>query len=203
MADKEKPTVTRKRRRLYETPDDAKIVSETKKAEKKKKDDTPEDVPVYEEHKTDDERRKLEAYEKIRNYSYGTAGGSIIPIPLLNMGAVVGLQVKLVNEIAKIYNVSVRKGQAKSVVISLLSTIGAHSMATGSLRSLLWFVPVVGPLVSSLSFPIFSGAITYAMGIIFLTHFKAGGTLEDFKASDFALMYRREFEKAKDVMKEK
>lgn len=201
MAKEDKPTVKRSRRRLYETPEDAKVVSETNKADSGDRDEEPEEMEAQETYKTEEEKKLIQATDKIRSYSYGTAGGAIIPIPLLNMGAVIGLQIKLVNELARIYGVSIEKGKTKSVIISLLTTVGVHSMATGSLRSLLWYVPVIGPAISALTFPVFSGAVTHAIGVIFLTHFKAGGSLEDFNASNFAVMYKREFHKGKENFK--
>ena len=50
--------------------------------------------------------------------------------------------------------------------------------------------------------PVMAGAITYATGKIFTSHFEAGGTLLDFNPDTMKEYYKELFEKGKTVAKE-
>jgi len=109
-----------------------------------------------------------------------SAGAGVLPIPMVEFIAITTIQIKLIKELSEYYDVPFRKDLAKSSVIALLSSLGGvvigKALATSSLRA----VPVVGPLVATLSLPAISAAVSYAIGRVFVSHYEMGGTLLDF-----------------------
>lgn len=109
-----------------------------------------------------------------------SAGAGILPIPMVEFIAITAVQVKLIKELSEYYDVPFRKDLAKSSVIALLTSLGGvtigKALATSSLRAL----PVVGPLVATLSLPAISAGASYAIGRVFISHYEMGGTLLDF-----------------------
>jgi Mrp family chromosome partitioning ATPase len=62
-------------------------------------------------------------------------------------------------------------------------TTTAVHLAAGPARRERRVLPGVGTILSSATMPILGGTSTYALGLIFVRHFEAGGSLQDFKRS--------------------
>jgi uncharacterized protein (DUF697 family) len=137
------------------------------------------------------------AHEVIRNCAWGAAGIGLIPVPLVDMMAIGGLQVWLVRELSKIHDVPFSRDRAKAVVSALIG-VAAPAMLTGSVASLIKVVPVVGQVLTIAVAPGLAAASTLALGRVFNTHFKTGGTLLDFDAEKMAAYYKEELSKAKE-----
>lgn len=119
---------------------------------------------------------RLEGARKIvKNYSMWSAGAGLVPIPLVDMAAVAALELKMLKSLSAHYGIEFQTQRAKSVVSSLIG--GVHGgLITGSILKL---VPFAGSSLLALT-PFASGAITYAIGTVFIQHFESGGTLLDF-----------------------
>src|SRR5487761_2789997 len=50
---------------------------------------------------------------------------------------------------------------------------------SGGMVSLARMVPILGTVVSVVALPAMAGAVTYAVGRVFISHFEAGGTFLD------------------------
>lgn len=137
------------------------------------------------------------AQEVIRNCAWGAAGIGLVPVPLVDMMAIGGLQVWLVRELAKIRDVPFSRDRAKAVVSALIG-VAAPAMLTGSVASLIKVIPVVGQALTIAVAPGLAAASTLALGRVFNAHFMTGGTLLDFDADKMAAFYKEEFSKAKE-----
>lgn len=133
----------------------------------------------------------------ITNCAWGSAGLGLVPIPLVDLIAVGGLQVWLIRELSKLHNVPFSGSRAKALVSALIGG-GVPSILSGGVASFVKFIPLVGPVLSAAVMPGLSGASTLAVGRVFNTHFKTGGTLLDFDADKMRGYYEEEFAKAKD-----
>lgn len=136
------------------------------------------------------------AEKLIANCALGSAGLGLLPIPLVDLVAVGGLQVWLVRELAKLHGVPFSGSRVKALVSALIGA-GVPTLLTGGVASVVKFVPFIGPLLGIAVRPGLSGASTLALGRVFNTHFKTGGTLLDFDADRMKAYYQAEFEKAK------
>ena len=121
--------------------------------------------------------RNADALAIARKYTlFATAAGSV-PVLGVDLAAVTALQVKMVAELAKLYEVSFTAGRARAIVIGVLGSLTAFSHGVPG-----WLVARhhwLGPLGIVLK-PIYSSIVTYAIANVFVLHFERGGTLEDF-----------------------
>ena len=143
------------------------------------------------------QNRDRRAREIIRNCAWGSAGIGLLPVPIVDMMAIGGLQVWLVRELSKIHDVPFSRDRAKALVSALIG-VAAPAMLVGGVASLIKVVPVIGQALTIAVAPGLAAASTLALGRVFNTHFKTGGTLLDFDADKMAAFYMDELNKAKE-----
>lgn len=123
-------------------------------------------------------QRLAEARNVSRRYVLLATGLALLPLPLVDVAAVLALQVKLVQDLAHLYAVPFESGMVKPLLASFLSG-GAVSGGGLLLMGLGLTIPGLGTLVGGG----FAGSLagtTLATSEIFIRHFEAGGTLLDF-----------------------
>lgn len=125
--------------------------------------------------------RLAEAKNLSRRYVLVATGLALLPIPLLDIAAVLGLQVKLVHDLAQLYEVPFEPGFAKPLLASLLSC-GAVSGGGLLLMGLGMTVPGLKTLVGG-GYSASLAGTTLATSEIFIRHFEAGGNLSNFNAT--------------------
>jgi uncharacterized protein (DUF697 family) len=122
------------------------------------------------------------------------SGAGLIPIPLVDMAAVGGVQLQMLRRLSEIYGVPFSENRGKSIIASLAGAVIPASTATTTavgVGSLVKSFPGVGTAIGALTMPVFSAGATYVIGKVFIQHFASGGTLLDFNPPDY-----REFIKA-------
>jgi uncharacterized protein (DUF697 family) len=137
--------------------------------------------------KTDAERDEL-AVRLVNRFSGWSAAAGIIPLPIVDLVAVGGIQLQMLRRLAEIYDVPFSENRGKSVIASLAGSIipvGAGSVAASGIMSALKFVPPLGMTLAAVTMPAVSGGATYAIGKVFIQHFASGGTLLDFNPGDY------------------
>lgn len=112
----------------------------------------------------------------------GVAG--LIPVPIVDVAAVGGVQVQMLRRLSQIYDVPFSENRGKSLIavlagalVPLTSTIGIYSTVKA--------VPFIGTIIGELAMPVLSAGATYAIGQAFIKHFESGGTLLDFNPPDY------------------
>jgi uncharacterized protein (DUF697 family) len=149
------------------------------------------------------EERLHEAQRLVRRASAWGFGAGCIPLPLIDLATVTGVQLKMISNLSKLYGIPFRDHTAKNVVAGLMGSILPQTLAAGSVGSLLKAVPLVGGALGLLSMPGFSSAATYAIGQVFIKHMESGGTLLDFNVEKMREHFIDEFEAKKaDVTSE-
>jgi uncharacterized protein (DUF697 family) len=138
--------------------------------------------------------REQQALATITGYAWGNAAAGLIPIPVVDLIAFTGVQVAMVKAVAKIYDVPFQKDAARTVVMSLLSSLGSMTVAGGIFLSVLKFVPFLGLQAAVVTLPAVAGAITYAVGKVFIMHFEAGGTILSFDANAMKSYFREYYQ---------
>jgi uncharacterized protein (DUF697 family) len=141
------------------------------------------------------------AQRLIKNTAWGSAGLGLVPVPIVDLVAIGGLQVWLVRELAKLHGVPMAGNRIKTLVSALVGG-GAPSLITSGTVSLFKAIPLVGPVLGLALAPSLSGVSTLALGRVFHAHFKAGGTLLDFDADKMRAFYEAELAKAKQETEE-
>jgi len=147
-----------------------------------------------------DEIKKVEKEDVdrlIRNHMYSAFGIGLIPVPLLDMAALTGVQLNLVRKLAKLYEIPFSKDKVKSILSSL---VGGAAPAVAGLpaASYLKLIPVVGYSLGAVSMSTMAAAATYAVGKVFNQHFASGGTFLSFDTEKVKDYYSKMFNKGKE-----
>jgi uncharacterized protein (DUF697 family) len=121
----------------------------------------------------------------------GVAG--LIPLPVVDIVAVGGLQLQMLRRISQLYGVPFSENRGKALIASLGGALIPASSGMGA-ASALKAVPLVGTLVSGFVMPVLSAGATYAIGTAFIEHFASGGTLLDFNPPDYRDFVKRQKE---------
>jgi uncharacterized protein (DUF697 family) len=125
-------------------------------------------------------RHDTNAQAIVRRYMLWSMGAGAIPIPGLDLATVTGVQLKMLSELAREYDLPFREDRGKAIISALIGGAGSGALAYGVVGSVLKAIPLFGSLLGLASVPITAGAVTYAVGNVFLQHFASGGTFLDF-----------------------
>jgi uncharacterized protein (DUF697 family) len=131
------------------------------------------------------DERMNEAMGIVRRASGWSAGAGLIPIPIVDIGAIAAVQIKMVRDLAKLYSVEFPEVRAKALTGGIAGSILPYLLTLGSsgyLLSLAKGVPLIGTAIAIAAMPGFASASTYAIGKVFAQHFAGGGSLLDFDA---------------------
>ena len=126
------------------------------------------------------------------------AGVGIFPIPVVDFVGITAVQLKMINDLANLYGIPFRRDVGKSIVASLIASLGAPTLAFGTVGSILKGLPLVGPVLGGLALPGFSAALTYAIGRVFIQHFETGGNMLDFDVEGMRAHFAKAFEEGKE-----
>lgn len=140
------------------------------------------------------EEKQTKASEIIRNHVGFSLGAALIPLPGADLLAVSGVQLNMLRQLAKLYNVSFFDTLGKNIVSAI---VGGSAARLGA--SLVKAIPGVGTIIGELSMPILSGASTWALGRTVANHFHRGGTLEDLDLTKARKSYETEMDEGKKV----
>jgi uncharacterized protein (DUF697 family) len=121
-----------------------------------------------------------EAEDIVKRYMLAALGVGFIPLPVLDMAALTGIQLGLLSRLARLYKVDFSHQVGKSVTASLVGGGSSLLASVASSRFILRLVSVPGWIVGATSMSLFAGASTYAIGRVFVQHFDSGGTFLTF-----------------------
>lgn len=139
--------------------------------------------------------RRQEASHIIKIYMGWSAGAAFLPVPFLDLAAVTGLQVKMVADLAAVYDQPFSRNAVKSIIAGLLGSVVPSTLARGA-SSLVKAIPGVGSFLGAVTAPAFATASTYAIGKVFVQHFEAGGNILNFDADAMRSYFKDEFDSA-------
>jgi uncharacterized protein (DUF697 family) len=121
----------------------------------------------------------------------------LVPIPIVDIAFVSGVQLNMLRQLANLYQINFMESLGKSCISAV---VGGSLARVGS--SLFKFIPGIGTILGEISMAAFAGASTYAMGQVFIRHFKNGGTFDDFNTDLSKKVYEEELKKGKKVVAE-
>lgn len=126
--------------------------------------------------------KQEQAEKSLRYYGKWAAAAGVIPVPVADLAAVTGVQLKMLNDIAKIYDVPFKSDMGKATIGALAGSLIPAKLGYGTVGSLIKSIPVVGTIAGVATLPAFNYGSTVAIGRVFAKHFASGGTLLDFSA---------------------
>ncbi|MGC9525463.1 MAG: DUF697 domain-containing protein [Limnospira sp.] len=136
--------------------------------------------------------RRTEADGIIRTHVLWAMGGGLIPIPLVDFAAVTAIQLEMIQQLAQLYGVNYTQSTGKAFVSALTGTTLARLGA-----SFIKAIPGIGSLIGGASMALTSGASTYAVGQVAISHFSSGGSLTNFVEDQVKSAYDSAFERGK------
>lgn len=144
------------------------------------------------------QERSKHADSVIRNHMLISMGVGFIPLPLMDVLAAGAVQMDMIRQMCKVYDVEFKENQGKAIVSALTTSI----LTKMGVRSALKLIPGVGTILGGVTLAVFNGASTYALGEVFKKHFELGGTILDFDVDRVKKAYKEKFEKGKKVAEE-
>lgn len=140
--------------------------------------------------------KRNEAIKIVESYVPWSVAAGIMPVPVMDLAAIIAVQLSMLAKIGDCYGVPFKKQAAKSATTALMAGCLQQSLAL-SLFSSVKFIPVVGQLASVTILPAVTAAGTYALGRVFISHFEAGGTFINFEPSKMRKQFNSDYVQAK------
>lgn len=141
--------------------------------------------------------REESANSIIKNHMIWSMGAGFIPVPIADFFAVGAIQLDMIRQLCKLYDIDFKQTEGKAVITALtgsgLARLGARAVK---------FIPGVGSVLGGVTMAVLSGASTFALGEVFKKHFETGGTFLDFDPERLKKFYNEKFEKGKEVAEE-
>lgn len=153
---------------------------------------------VFEEMTYEERQQKTD--EIVKKHVYGAMGVGLVPIPIIDLLGVTGVQLDMLSKMAKFYGVPFRKDRVKNILSSLVGGLVTAGLGM-PVASLLKAVPIIGQTVGALGMPIVAGSSTYAVGKVFIQHFESGGTFLSFDPNAVKQHFEEEFRTGEKVAK--
>jgi uncharacterized protein (DUF697 family) len=130
----------------------------------------------------------------IKNHIIWSMGAGFIPVPIADLFAVGAVQLDMIRQLCKIYEIDFKQTEGKAIITALtgsgLARLGARAIK---------LIPGVGSILGGVTMSVLSGASTFALGEVFKKHFETGGTFLDFDPERLRKFYNEKFEKGKEV----
>lgn len=145
------------------------------------------------------EGRELRLEKLSKNHILASMGVGLIPIPCVDVAALMGIQIDLIRKLSREYDVPFKQDMGKSIITSLAG--GLFSMEVGlAVSSLIKFIPVIGQTTGAVTMPVMCGASTYAVYKVFVQHFESGGTFLDLDPAKVKAYFAEQFKKGKTIV---
>ncbi|HLA36005.1 MAG TPA: DUF697 domain-containing protein [Rhodocyclaceae bacterium] len=145
------------------------------------------------------ENKAEQAGKIIRNYSLGSVVPSLLPVPMLDLAVVTGVQLKMLHSLAQNYGVEFKEEFGRSAIASLVGgtmALSAARVASSAVKA----VPGIGSLIGAATMPVVNGGTTYAIGQVFKQHFESGGTFLTFDAAKVREYFEQQLKEGKAVV---
>ncbi|PON14000.1 GTPase [Candidatus Entotheonella serta] len=146
------------------------------------------------------EDKTTRALQIVKQHALSAIGVSIVPLPLVDVALLSGIQIAMLYRLAELYGVDFVSNARKPVLASVLGG-GLSFSLSANLATLLRSLPRVGLIAGLISTPLFGAAATYAVGRVFIQHFESGSTFLTFDPQRVRAYFVEQFEAGKEEMR--
>lgn len=116
----------------------------------------------------------------VQRYTWWSVAAGLIPVPLYNFAVVTGVQIRMMSQLSKAYDVPFSEDRGKAIASGLVGGYLPQTLSRGGLYWVARSVPAVGGFLGPVLTPALAGATTYGLGKVFNAHLASGGTAFDF-----------------------
>jgi len=138
--------------------------------------------------------KKKKADKLVRFRTLWSAGAGFIPVPYLDAASILTIQIWMLRDLSKLYDVPFREHRAKSVIGTLVGNVGTASVIK--------VIPGLGNVLGGGAVAATAGATTYALGKIFTKHFDQGGTFLNFDPIKSQEYFKKLYAEGANVVKD-
>ena len=119
------------------------------------------------------------------------------------MAAISGVQVKMIYELCKKYEVDFEHKAAVAIASGVAGGAAVQTMAGVVAKQMVRFAPGVGPVFMFAVEPAISYVTTKAIGLAFISHFEADGRMHDFNPERIRHYMAAQIKKRQMMFKDK
>ena len=101
--------------------------------------------------------RKLHARRLVERFAFWSGIAGLLPIPVVDLAAVGGLQIQMLRRLSQIYDVPFSANRGKAIIASLVGTMIPASTGLG-MASMIKTVPVAGTAIGAITTPAMAAA---------------------------------------------
>jgi len=134
----------------------------------------------------------------LRHHVLGALGVGLIPIPIVDLVALTGIQLNLLRKLAAEYDVPFSEDLVKNILGSLIGG-SIPVLFSRAFFSVIKGIPLIGSTAGALTMPILAGGTTYAVGKVFIQHFASGGTFLTFDPDKVREFYNEMFKEGQEM----
>jgi uncharacterized protein (DUF697 family) len=160
-------------------------------------DNQDQDQPTAEMNDLMREHRHAAAEHVLRQYTLGAMAVGLMPIPVVDLAALVALQLKMLHSLAGAYDIEFKTDLGRSAIASLVGGTLSTSLSPTVAASFAKFIPGVGQTLASGTASLLNAAATFAVGKVFIQHFAAGGTFLSFDPEAVRDYYQTQLQEGK------
>lgn len=143
-------------------------------------------------------KQKSDKADKIiKNHMVVSMGAGLIPVPLLDVLAVTGVQLDMLRQLSNNYGIDFMEQSGKSLISAIGGSMLARMGASG-VKAL----PIVGTVLGGVTMGVLSGASTYAIGQVFKEHFRRGGDFTNIDVEKSKRFFKEKFAEGKKLAKD-
>ena len=127
----------------------------------------------------------------VRRYVGASAVAGLIPYPVLDVATLGGVHLSLIRDLTKHYDREFSDNAARNILIAIAASLVPGSIASVVGHRALGALPFITPVAGLVTMSAFSAAASYGLGMIFVRHFEAGGTLDSFDLENLHQIFSR------------
>jgi uncharacterized protein (DUF697 family) len=145
-----------------------------------------------------EQEKDVSTEKTIRNHVIGSMGVGLIPIPIVDLAGITGVQLNMLKKLADAYDIPFSQELVKNILGSLVGG-SIPVIFSRTFASLVKGIPIIGQTTGVLAMPILAGATTYAVGKVFVQHFASGGTFLTFNPEKVRDYYKEMLKEGQKV----
>lgn len=145
----------------------------------------------------DDMGRALTADHTIKNHVIATISAAIIPVPVVDVAAIIGIQLNMIRKLSELYGKPFSQSLGKSIIFSLGGGILGYGVGATLTISAIKIIPGIGWMIGWATLPVVAGATTFAIGRVFAKHYEEGGSMFDLSTKSVSAYYKQEYQKGR------
>jgi len=135
------------------------------------------------------------AKELVKKHALMASGAGLVPVPIADIAAVTAVQVKMLLELADLYDAEYSRSALREFSTALTGSTVARIGA-----SALKAIPGIGSLIGGASMSIMSGASTYAVGSVATDELESGNEIGSEASVRVKRAYQEAFEEGKALV---